>query len=62
MEVRMKMFDRRFIGDVTIAVLIAVPSGALARQGAVAHRDEPVVQKSEFALAPAADRQIGLYR
>ena len=56
------MVDRRFIGDVMLAVLIAVPSGALARQGAVAHRDVPAVQKSEVALAPAADRQVGLVR
>ena len=56
------MLDRRFIGDVMLAILISVPSVALARQGAAPHRDEPTVQKSAMALAPAADRQIGIFR
>ena len=56
------MVDRRFIGDVMIALLISVPTAALARQGTVPHREAPAVQKSVVALAPAADRQVGLYR
>jgi hypothetical protein len=56
------MVDRRFIGDVMLAVLISVPTVALARQGTVPHRDSPAVQKSVVALAPAADRQVGFFR
>jgi hypothetical protein len=56
------MVDRRFIGDVMLAVLIAVPSVALARQGATPHQNAPAVQKAQLALAPAADRQVGLFR
>ena len=56
------MVDRRFIGDVMLAVLIAVPTAALARQDPAPTRDEPTLQKSEMALAPAAVRQVGLFR
>ena len=55
------MRDRRFIGDVMLAVLIAIPSVSFERQGAVSDRDAPALQKSEIALAPVADRHTGLF-
>jgi len=56
------MVDRRFIGDLMLAVLISVPSVALAHQVTFPNREAPAVQKSVIALAPAADRQVGLFR
>ena len=57
------MIDRQLLGDVVLALLVAIPSAALARPETVPHRQtEAPVQQSAVALASAADRQIGLYR
>ncbi|HYX47633.1 MAG TPA: hypothetical protein VE820_12530 [Sphingomicrobium sp.] len=57
------MVDRQFVGDVMLALLVAIPTAALAQPEAVPHRHSPdAVKKSTQALAPAGDRQIGLYR
>jgi hypothetical protein len=60
------MVDRQFVGDVVLALLVAIPTGALAQPDAVSHRHDAALsaptQKAAPALASAADRQIGLYR
>ena len=60
------MFDRQLIGDVALAVLIAIPTVALARPQAVPHPEKAAIpapsQQSTVALASAADRQVGLFR
>ena len=57
------MFDRQLLGDVVLALLVAIPTAALARPETVPHRQTAApAQKSTVALASAADRQIGLYR
>jgi hypothetical protein len=60
------MIVRHLIGDVALAVLIAVPVTVLARPQAVRHDQASASsftqQKSTVALATAADRQIGLFR
>jgi hypothetical protein len=59
------MVDRQFIGDVVLALLVAIPTAALAQPEAALHRhasSAASAQKSPPALASAADRQIGLYR
>lgn len=52
---------RHWLGDVALAVLIAVPASALARPDAVTHR-QAAAEPAQKSLATAADRQIGLYR
>ena len=61
MEVRVEMLHRHWLGDVALAVLIAVPAAVLARPDAVTHR-EAASEPAQKSLATAADRQIGLYR
>lgn len=56
------MIDRQLLGDVALAVLIAVPSAALARSERVPQHPATVQQNSTVVLASAADRQIGIYR
>ena len=59
------MVDRQFVGDVMLALLVAIPTAALAQPEAVQHRDSnpsAPAGKPAPALASAADRQIGLYR
>jgi len=60
------MIDRQLIGDVVVAALIAIPAAALARPDAAPHvriaGASVPVQNTAAALAPAADRQVGLYR
>ena len=57
------MLDRQLIGDVVLALLVAIPTGALARPETIPHRQTAApVQKTAVALASAGDRQIGLYR
>ena len=60
------MIDRQLIGDVVLAALVAIPAAALARPNGApdvrtAQATTPV-QNSAVALAPAAERQIGIYR
>lgn len=55
------MLHRHWLGDVALAVLIAVPAAVLARPDAVTHR-EAASAPAQKSLATAADRQIGLYR
>ena len=55
------MLHRHWLGDVALAVLIAVPTAVLARPDAVTHR-EAASEPAQKSLATAADRQIGLYR
>lgn len=60
------MLDRQLIGDVVLAVLLAVPTATLARPAGVPHIRTAVVSapapSPAAALATAADRQIGLFR
>lgn len=59
------MVDRQFVGDVALALLVAIPTAALAQPEAVPHRHATLsapAGKPAPALASAADRQIGLYR
>jgi len=60
------MIDRQLIGDVVLAALVAIPAAALARpDGGPNVRAAQVstrVQNSAVALAPTAERQIGIYR
>jgi len=59
------MIDRQLIGDVVIAALVAIPAAALARPDPVPHVRTAVstpAHNAAVALAPAGDRQIGLYR
>jgi hypothetical protein len=57
---------RQLIGDVALAVIVAVPVTAIARPQAVSHGQAPspsiAQQKSAAALATAGDRQVGLFR
>jgi len=57
------MFDRQLLGDVLLALLVAIPTAALARPETVPHRQTAApTHAPAVALASAADRQIGLYR
>ena len=60
------MIDRQLIGDVVLAALVAIPAAALARPDGAAHvrtvHATTPVQNSAAALAPTAERQIGIYR
>jgi hypothetical protein len=60
------MIDRQSLGDVLLAVLVAIPAAALARPGAapLAHPalSSPPAQRDTAALASAADREVGLFR
>ncbi len=60
------MVDRQLLGDVVVALLIAIPAAALGTPQTLPH-DRPglaagLEQTSAAALASAADRQIGLFR
>ena len=60
------MFDRQLLGDVVVAVLVAVPAAALARPQAIPLRPTAPLSapatNSAVALASAGDRQVGLFR
>ncbi len=60
------MRDRQQIGDVILAILIAVPATALSQPDSRPQRhkasDSVPAQKSAAVLASAADRQVGLFR
>jgi hypothetical protein len=60
------MIDRQLIGDVVLAALVAIPAAALARPGGVPQirtaATSVAAQNSAAALAPAADRQVGIFR
>jgi hypothetical protein len=59
------MVDRQFVGDVVLALLVAIPTAALAQPEASPHRHSNLsaaAAKPAPALASAADRQICLYR
>ena len=60
------MLARHFLGDVMLAFIIAVPSGALLQPEPMPQRHDsalPVPERQSAALlATAADRQVGLYR
>jgi hypothetical protein len=60
------MIDRQLIGDVVLAALIAIPAAALARTDGVPYIRTAMTTSapgnSAAALAPAAERQIGIYR
>ena len=59
-------FDRQMIGDVLLAILVAIPATALAQpETAPRHHAASLsvpAEKSTLALASTADRQVGLYR
>jgi hypothetical protein len=60
------MIDRQLIGDVVLAALVAIPAAALARPDGVPHirtaATSVASQSSAAALAPAGDRQVGIFR
>jgi hypothetical protein len=60
------MIDRQLVGDVVLAALVAIPAAALARPDGATHvrtaQATTPVQNSAAALAPTAERQIGIYR
>lgn len=60
------MIDRQLIGDVVLAALIAIPAAALARTDGVPHIRTAATSftqgNSAVALAPAAERQVGIFR
>jgi hypothetical protein len=60
------MVDRQFIGDVLLAILVAVPTAALAQPQTVSRHDAAKLSapaaKSAVALASTADRQVGVFR
>jgi hypothetical protein len=59
------MIDRQLIGDVVLAALVAIPAAALARPDGVPHirtAATSAAQNSAVALAPAAERQVGIFR
>ena len=59
------MIDRQLIGDVVLAALVAIPAAALARpdlpQIRTAASSAPAA-KPAIALAPAEERQVGIFR
>jgi len=65
LEQEFVMIDRQLIGDVVLAALVAIPAAALARpdlpQIRTAASSIPV-EKSAVALAPAEERQVGIFR
>ena len=60
------MIDRHLIGDIALAVLIAIPAAALARPAPVApvkhEASSAPAERPLPALASASERQIGLFR
>lgn len=59
------MIDRQLIGDIVLAALVAIPAAALARpdlpQVRTATSSVPTASPAA-ALAPAAERQVGIFR
>ena len=60
------MIDRQLIGDVVLAALVAIPAAALARPDGAPHirtaAAPAAIHNSAVALAPAAERQVGIFR
>ncbi|NUQ17376.1 MAG: hypothetical protein HOP95_02805 [Sphingomonas sp.] len=60
------MIDRQLIGDVVLAALLAIPTAALARADGVPKvptvATSTTTGNSAAALAPAAERQVGIFR
>ena len=60
------MIVRQLVGDVALAMLVAIPAGSLMRPEAVPHARAATLatpgHQSAVALASAADRQVGLIR
>ena len=60
------MIDRQLIGDVLLAALVAIPAAAIARPDAVPNvrtaATPAATHYSAAALAPAAERQTGIFR
>jgi hypothetical protein len=60
------MIDRQLLGDVVLAALVAIPTAALARPEAAPHHPpesiSATIHSSAVALAPAGERQVGIYR
>jgi hypothetical protein len=55
------MIDRRLLGDLTLVIVLAVPTAALARPDTAAST-KPLVQKAAFAEAFSVDRRTSLHR
>jgi hypothetical protein len=53
------MIDRRWLGDVGLAVLLALPTATLARPSVIASSDRPVISAPHvpFALADRSSIQ-----
>jgi hypothetical protein len=58
------MLDRQLLGDVALAVLIAVPSATISRPTSVPRHAAAFDANSApaIALASTADRQMGVFR
>jgi hypothetical protein len=59
------VLDRQLVGDVVLAMLIAIPSATLARPVCVPRHSNALPthpQNATLALASAADRQVGMFR
>jgi hypothetical protein len=60
------MVDRQLLGDLILAVLLAVPTAALARPEGIPQIRTAVAPTRAHvpvtALATAGDRQVGLFR
>ena len=48
------MFDRHFLGDLTLAVLLALPAAAMAQPGAAAQQQTPAKASVEHSAAKDA--------
>jgi hypothetical protein len=58
------MIDRRLLGDVALAILIAIPSASLAHTdgGSVGHKAAAAVTPNSPNAVIAPDRHVGLFR
>jgi hypothetical protein len=58
------MVDRQLIGDIALAVLIALPTAAIARPGMLLHKDAvaavPLIQTTAVAQRAPLTRQSSL--
>ena len=61
-----KMFDRHFLGDVTLAILLAIPTAVMAQPGSTANQPTAKAPTEQAAAAdasaPASDRYSLLAR
>jgi hypothetical protein len=56
------MFDRHLLGDVAVAVLLAVPATALARPATLTEFSQSGVSHHDSQVITAEDRPVSLLR